>query len=37
MIIDHVTIDSTILTNADDAPAEIERVLSSAVKYKLPV
>lgn len=29
-IFDYATIDSTILINADDAPAEIERVLSSA-------
>jgi TPP-dependent 2-oxoacid decarboxylase len=36
-IFDHVTIDSTILTNAEDAPAEIERVLTSAIRFKMPV
>ncbi|HEY7108019.1 MAG TPA: thiamine pyrophosphate-binding protein [Nitrososphaeraceae archaeon] len=36
-IFDHVTIDSTILTNAEDAPAEIERVLGSAIRFKMPV
>jgi TPP-dependent 2-oxoacid decarboxylase len=35
-IFDNVTIDSTILTNADEAPAEIERVLSSAIRFKMP-
>ena len=35
-IFDNVTIDSTILTNADDAPADIERVLSSVIRSKMP-
>jgi TPP-dependent 2-oxoacid decarboxylase len=35
-IFDNVTIDSTILTNADEAPAEIERVISSVLRFKMP-
>src|SRR5262249_17844592 len=36
-IFERVTIDSTILTDPENVPAEIERVFSSAVRYKMPV
>ena len=36
-IFSNVTIASTILDNPEDAPAEIERVLSAAIRHKMPV
>ena len=36
-IFSNVTIASTILDNPEDAPAEIERVLSATIRHKMPV
>src|SRR5919201_3623601 len=36
-IFEHVTVDSVLIDNLDTAAKDIDRVLSSAVKYKRPV
>ena len=36
-IFEHITVASTVLENPDNAPAEIDRVLSTALRYKRPV
>ena len=36
-IFEHLTIDSALLSNQDTAMADIDRVLSAAVRYKRPV
>ena len=36
-IFEHITVASTVLDNPDNAPAEIDRVLSTALRYKRPV
>jgi TPP-dependent 2-oxoacid decarboxylase len=36
-IFEHITVASTVLENPDNAPAEIDRVLSAALRYKRPV
>src|ERR687883_703492 len=36
-IFEHVTVDSTLIDNARTATEEIDRVLSSAIRYKRPV
>lgn len=36
-IFEHITVASTVLENPDNAPVEIDRVLSTALRYKRPV
>ena len=36
-IFEHITVASTVLENPDTAPAEIDRVLFTALRYKRPV
>ena len=36
-IFEHITVASTVLEKPDNAPAEIDRVLSTALRYKRPV
>ena len=36
-IFEHITVASTVLENPDNAPAEIDRVISTALRYKRPV
>ena len=36
-IFEHITVASTVLENPDNAPAEIDCVISTALRYKRPV